>query len=81
MKRLKARDNQMRRVNYIDEDELEEQLLLRVDGKGGQTHKPFYMEGQICRKWFKAIIDTGSPVSIFTKRYLQQIIGKRKVVV
>ena len=40
MKRLKARDNQMRRVNYVDEDESEEetsdeeeQLVLRVDGK------------------------------------------------
>ena len=26
------------------------------------------MEGQMCGKWFKAIIDTGSPVSIVTKR-------------
>ena len=87
MKRLKARDNQMRRVNYIDEEESEEeetssddeeQLVLRVDGKG---HKPFYMEGQMCGKWFKTTIDTGSSVSIFTKRDLQQIIGERKVVV
>ena len=86
MKRLKSRDNQMRRVNYIDEEESEEeessheeeQLVLRVDGKG---HKPFYMEGLMCGKRFKAIIDTGSPVSIFTERDLQQIIGERKVVV
>ena len=85
MKRLKARDNEMRRVNYIDEEDSEEessdeeeQLVLRVDGKG---HKPFYMEGQMCGKWFRAIIDTGSSVSIFTKRDLQQIMGKRKVVV
>ena len=35
----------------------------------------------MCGKWFKVIIDTGSPVSIFTKRDLQQIIGERKVVV
>ena len=62
----------MRRVNYIDEEESEEessdeeeQLVLRVDGK---EHKPFYMERQMCGKWFKAIIDTGSPVSIFTNR-------------
>ena len=45
MKRLKARDNQMRRVSYIDENESEEetsgeeeQLVVRVDEKG---HKPF----------------------------------------
>ena len=85
MKRLKARDNQMRRVNYIDKEESEEessdeeeQLVLRVDGKG---HIPFYMEGQMCGEWFKAIIDTGSSVSIFTKKDLQQIIGERKVIV
>ena len=35
----------------------------------------------MCRKWFKAIIDTGSPVSIFTNRVVQQIIGERKLVV
>ena len=85
VKRLKARDNQMRRVNYIDENESEEetsdkeeQLVLRVDGKG---HKPFYMQRQMCGKWFKAIIDTGSSVPIFTKKDLQQIIGERKVTV
>ena len=32
------------------------------------------------RKFFKAIIDTGSPVSIFTKQDLQKIIGERKVI-
>ena len=85
MKRLKERGNQMHRGNYIDEEESEEessddeeQLVLRVGGKG---HTPFYMEGQMCGKWFKAILDTGSLVSIFTKSYIQQIIGERKVVV
>ena len=88
MQRLKTRDNQqgMRRVNYIDEsdedeedyEEDEEQLVLRVDGEGS---KPFYMEGMMCDNYFKAIIDTGSPVSIFTKRDLQKIVGERKVVI
>ena len=62
----------MRRVNYIEEYEDEgeseedgEQLVLRVDGEGS---KPFYMEGMLCGNYFKAIIDTGSPVSIFTKK-------------
>ena len=89
MQRLKTRDNQqgMRRVNYIEEsdedeeedyEEDEEQLVLRVDGEGS---KPFYMEGMMCDNYFKAIIDTGSPVSIFTKRDLQKIVGERKVVI
>ena len=74
VQRLKVRDNtqRMRRVNTIEDseeesitddgDDKEEQLVLRVDGK-----EPFYMEGMMCDKYFKAIIDTGSPVSIFTK--------------
>ena len=72
MIRLKARDYKRRSVNYVDEEDSEVdssdeegQLVLSVDGKG---YKPFYMEGQMCGKWFKAIIDTGSPVSIVTKR-------------
>ena len=39
------------------------------------------MEGTMCGNYFKAIIDTGSPVSIFTKRDLQKIVGERKVVI
>ena len=86
MQRLKTRDNEksLRRVNYIEEsdeeseEDDEEQLVLRVDGDGC---KPFYMEGTMCGNYFKAIIDTGSPVSIFTKRDLQKIVGERKVVI
>ena len=86
MKRLNARNSNtqgMRRVNYIEEsdgstsDDNEEQLVLQIDGNGS---KPFFMEGTMCGNYFKAIIDTGSPVSIFTKRDLQKIIGERKVV-
>ena len=69
MQSIKQRD-QMRRVNYIDEDNSEEetdddeqQLVLRFDGKG---QKLFYMEKLMCGKHFKAIIDTGSPLSIYT---------------
>ena len=43
--------------------------------------KPFYMEGTMCGNYFKAIIDTGSPVSIFTKSDLQKFVEPRKVVI
>ena len=88
LQRLKSTSSNfqgMRRVNYIDEeseeeesDSNEEQLVLQIDGNG---IKPFYMEGTMCGRYFKAIIDTGSPVSIFTKRDLTKIIGKGKVVI
>ena len=85
MQRLKNRDSakSVRRVNYIEESEEEEaeescdeeQLVLRVDENGC---KPIYMEGTMCvqgnhRYWF--------PVSIFTKKDLQKIVGERKVVI
>ena len=83
--RLKSRNEQgMRRVNYIEETEDEEsdvdeeQLVLNIEGKGS---KPFYMEGLMCGNYFKAIIDTGSAVSIFTENDLQKIVSERKVVI
>ena len=85
VQRLKSRNEQgLRRVNYIEETEDEEsdvdeeQLLLNIEGKGS---KPFYMEGLMCGNYFKAIIDTGSAVSIFTVKDLQKIVGERKVVI
>ena len=69
-----------RRNYYIEESdeeekedfqEDEEQLVLRVDGEGS---KSFGMEGLMYGNCFKAIIDTGSPVSVFTKHRLQKIV-------
>ena len=88
MQKLKIRDSSklVRRVNYIEESEEEDeeescdevQLVLRVDGNGC---KPFFLEGTMCGNYFKAIIDTDSPASIFTKKDLQKIVGERKVVI
>ena len=88
LQRLKSRSinfQGMRRVNYFDEESEEEeserneeQLVLQTDGNGS---KPFYIEGTMCGNYFEALIDTGSPVSIFTKRDLTKTIGERKVVI
>ena len=85
--RLKKKESpqNMGTGNYLEEsddesesEEDEEQLVLRVDREGS---KPFYMEGMLCGNYFKAIIDTGFPVSISTKRDLKKIVGERKVVI
>ena len=61
----------MRRVNYFEETEDyesdvgEKQLVLKIGGKGS---KPFHMECLMCSNYFMAILDTGSPVSLFTRR-------------
>ena len=88
MELLKFKNNNtqgLRRVNYINEesddevsDDNKKQLVLQIDGIGSNS---FYLKGNMCGIYFKAIIDTGFSVSIFTKRYLQKIIGERKVVI
>ena len=88
MERLKFKYNntlQIRGVNYTDEqsndevsDDDEEQLFRRFDRNG---RSPFCIEGTMCENYFEASIDTGSPVSIFTKRDLPKIIGEKKVVI
>ena len=87
VQQIMARDDGQRkpRGNYNedfekatdDDEDNREQLVLRIEGKGS---KHVYTEGMMCDKKFKAIIDIGSPVSIFTKRDLQNIIGERKIV-
>ena len=71
----------MTRVNYISEDSDEwdeDEIVLLVIGAGA---KPFMIEGLMCGKKFQAIIDTGSPMSIFAIDELERIIGKHWVVV
>ena len=82
--RMKNKRFETKRVNYVSEEETEEEeldddeMVLQVDGDG---KSPFMIEGLLCGNEFKAIIDTGSPVSIFPIDELQRIVGKRKVVV
>ena len=75
----------MRRVNNINEgtdkdlsDDNEEQFVLQIDRNG---RNPYYAEGTMCGNHFKALIDTGSQVSVFTKRSFQRITGERKLVI
>ena len=66
--RMKNKKFETKRVNYVSEEEKEEEeldddeMVLQVDGDG---KSPFMIEGLLCGNEFKAIIDTGSPVSIF----------------
>ena len=89
VQRLKVRDDgqRMRRVIYIEEpnedgtddnDNNEEQLELRIEGKGskpfhieGKGSKPFHIEGNMSDKHFKAIIDKD-------KKVFQKSIGEDK---
>ena len=81
-RRMQNRRKGFSRVNYISEESEEEldedEMVLQVDGTGV---KPFEIEGLMCGNNFRAIIDTGSPVSIFAIDELRRIIGKRWVVV
>ena len=80
--RMRNRRKGFSGVYYISEDSEEEldedEMVLQVDGTGV---KPFEIEGLMCGNKFRAIIDTGSPVSIFAIGELRRIIGRRWVVV
>ena len=57
-----------KRVQLVDQDETDEEdenyMVLNVEGNVDKA-EPFYMEGFINGNRFKAMIDTGSPVTIF----------------
>ena len=67
--KIENKRHETKRVNYVseeeeeeEEEELDDEMVLQVDGDG---KIPFMIEGLLCGNEFKAIIDTGSPVSIF----------------
>ena len=79
--RMRNKRREPRRIIYVsgEEDKLEDDgIVLQVDG---EKTKQYMIEGLLCGNIFKAIIDTGSPVSMFPKDELQRILGKRRVVV
>ena len=79
--RMKNKLKEIKRINYVSEDEEkldDDEMVLQVNGEGTNA---FIIEGLLCGNNFKAIIDTGSPVSISPINKLQRIVGKRRVVV
>ena len=74
--RTQNKRREQTRIKYVseDSDELEDdEIVVQIKGTGA---KPFMMEGLMSGKEFKAIIDTGSPVSIFAVHELKKLIGK-----
>ena len=79
--RPSGRRPEMRRINVVsreDQTSSEEssenntdRIVLHLDGPGEQ---PFLMKGWINGKRFETMIDTGSPVTIFTAQALKDIL-------
>ena len=69
----------MRRINLIEQEadqseestETEENMVLHIGGDGNQ---PFIMKGKINNQAFATMIDSGSPIAIFTQADLRKIL-------
>ena len=61
-----------------DEDEEDEYMVLKLEADKDKT-KPFYMEGFVNGNRFKAMIDTGSPVTIFAVDEVKRIMKRDKL--
>ena len=64
-----------KKLTKINEDEY---MVLKVEADKDQT-KPFYMEGFINGNRFKAMIDTGSPVTIFALDEVKRIMKRNEL--
>ena len=81
--RMRNKRKEPRRIIFVSEkeedDELEDdEMVLQVDG---EETNPFMIKGLLCGNSFKAVINTGSLVSIFPIDELQRSVRKRQVVV
>ena len=60
-----------KRAQLVDQedtdDEVENYMVLNVEGNESNV-KPYYMEGFVNGNLFKTMIDTGSPVTIYSRR-------------
>ena len=57
-----------------DSDTNSDRVVLQVDGEGAA---PFIMRGKMNKRDFSAMIDSGSPISIFTVKDLKSILGNQ----
>ena len=58
-----------------EEESAAEVEILHIDGETPKN-KPFVLKGKFNRKPFHALIDTGSPMTIFTKAHAEKMFGK-----
>ena len=69
----------MRRINRIEQEanqseestETEDNMVLHIGGDGSQ---PFIVKGKINNQAFATMIDSGSPITIFTQADLRKIL-------
>ena len=79
--KLQNRGKGLSKLNYTSEVSEELDDDENVWQVYGSVLKPFMIESLMCDNKFEAIINTGSPVSIFAVGELKKIIGEHRVLV
>ena len=64
---IEREDNQSQESNEQDEDN----MVLHI---GGSDNQPFVMKGKINNQPFSTMIDSGSPITIFTQADLRELL-------
>ena len=70
-----------KRVQLVDQEEEEsddDYTVLKIEGENENT-KPYFMEGFINGNRFEAMVDSGSPVTIFALDELKKIMKRDKL--
>ena len=63
--KFESSSRRVRLVDQVEENEDEENYTVLNVGGDEENSKPYFMEGFINGNRFKAMIDSGSPVTIF----------------
>ena len=51
-------------------------MVLKVEGDEMCSAAPYYMKGTINRNYFKTMIDTGSPVTVFVINEIKEVMKR-----